>query len=354
MTESVSTQDPNVGEVADEFNAMFEDIQFTYENPEAKPEKRKTKMKNGKKKTTKKKETKVVDLPWAQSLSTIPSNEETEFTEFDKQVYKFQPVIAEDERGIHNTGYYNVLCKIIDGSDPKEEWKPLVNGLLSKQYVVANLEGYIEEAGLKFEGEPTIFSSTPFMISVRGRLKTEDINVFDNDTAKTLFSLFSGTDIKTLDSLDTRLETQCINSYNGTRSLTRDFVLSFEAKHGEQTISFRDYFSLFELNHEVEHTSKIGIDEEMINIQERINSSISKLKKVTDVDKFKDELVKKLPKEPGRLLNRFWGGLVEEFKNLYYLLVLTSVALDQDYSLVKHCSIRSLVSRYVKEILDKK
>lgn len=283
-------------------------------------------------------------VSWATPLGLAPTSGVT-ISEFGEQEYAYRRVFIDGE-----STTYHVCCCRLKGED---KWNVLSRGLLSDQYVVASLEEYFKTIKGKIEivGEPKIFSKDPWVLSMWLDTKVVDLNVFDSEEAKTIFAIFAGSGIEALDSLDTRLKIQCTNCYDGTRSLHRDFILSFVASVDGKELEFNDLFTLFDLSHRIEHVGSISDGDPLEDITDKIKAQVTKLKSYTEVNEIQEAVAKMLPKEPRALFNTMWGGIVGGFNNLYHMLILASIAFGQHYNARQHSILRSRISALIKKKL---
>lgn len=295
----------------------------------------------------------VVDLPWAKTLSLVKGKQHI-ISEFGKQKYVYQRVELEleNEEPI-DTERFNVFCQIEDG-----EWTVLKSGVLSKRYSVVDVEEYVKEVEktMKHDGQVTLHYKEPFYLGCRLNVQfDDDLVVFENDVAKKLFSLFSGIELDVLNDVKTGLAIQYTNAYDGSRSFGRDWIVTISTNVNGESLSFSDYFTLFDVGESTIHAGKVSNIDEIKNMKELIAGNIDKLKNVKEVDKYVPEISKKMCKESRLLFESLWSGINEGgFNNLYYMLILASMSLDRNYTITNHNRLKTYVKNLVGSLLETK
>ena len=183
--------------------------------------------------------------------------------------------------------------------------------------------------------------------------KTE-VKIFDDDSAKLVFSLISGIEVESIDKILSNLTIVASNSYNGTKSLRVDYNIHTSAKIGEEVHTLRDFFTLTRFGHAVEHTGNLSvISTNLINVKNNIEMNSELLKTYTDIDGWVKEISKSFGKKIKTKFDGVWSNMVDDYRNLFYLLVTTSIILEQNYKFSDHLRVRSVVDRIFRTIFSK-
>lgn len=286
---------------------------------------------------------------WTSPLSIVGKS--FSLKEFDTE-YKFVRIIdpASDE-----TGYFNVFCKNPRHTNDKNNpiWKALP-GVLSDRYVVASLEKFVKAIGSQISllEEPRV-NTDLFHAEWIAKSKTE-VNMFDDDTAKLVFSMISGIEVESIDKILSNLTIAASNSYDGTKSLRIDYNIHTSAKIGEEVHTLRDFFTLTKFGHAVEHTGNLSeISTNLTDVKNNIETNSNFLKTYTNIDGWVKEISKSFGKKVKTKFDDVWSNMVDDYRNLFYLLITTSIVLEQNYKFSDHFRVRSVVDRIFRTILSK-
>lgn len=294
---------------------------------------------------------KTENVEWVVPLSSI--DDEFQLREFD-QVYLYKQL--KDPGGL-NTGLYTCFCKDPNNinSDGSYDWVPM-NGLLSKYYNVACVEKFIVNLrnNIELVGEPVI-KYHPYLIRYTANTR-KPIDIFgpeSNEIKKTVFELVTGLPVETFSNLNSKVKVCVSNTYNGTRSIRIDYVSGITVDINNTTREFTDFFTLCNYAHSFEHLSgSIGlVNSDLNNIQGYLNSSMSILRGYTSgMDKIISEVAKRLRKAGRDKFLNFVDGLCHEHKNMWMIMLVTSVCLSSDYHILAHSELSSYFDREIKRI----
>ena len=258
---------------------------------------------------------------WCVKLGNTSSN--ITVTEFDKQQYKFSQVM--DPNG-EKSNYFTVHCK----EAGSEKWKT-VNGVLSNNYVVTNVEEFINalKRNVSFEGDAVI-KCQPFYLSWNGKT-TKSIEYFDDDISKTIFSIVSGASVTELENISSYIQIQISNSYNGTRSVMLNYDIVNVGMFEGSSISYVDHFSLSKYRNKIAHTGGLlEVKETLEDVQEYVDAAKTRMLNYTeDIDTVVEKVANSMPSEKlKKSLYSLWDNIQGDFKNLFYLSVITSIVLN--------------------------
>jgi len=280
------------------------------------------------------KNTKDLNLPYAKNLALV--EDETRFKEFGLREYIYKQIVIDGEKT------KKFVCAV------KQDDKLVVHtGLLSDSYAYIHLEKYFDDLKTKMnlKGEPKIYKKDPFILSLRSDLDINEFNVFQDDTDKTVFSLFTQVPKEELEFVSNNIHLQITNSYNGTRSLFRDLILSFSVNIQGKIQKFYDLFTLYNYSDSIEHLGKIN-NENLLrkDFHEEIKTNISNLKTNTkNIEKLIEDITTKLSKNSKEIFGRITSGLIGDMKNAYNVLIALSLSLGEEYKLSEFIMIRSLI-----------
>ena len=259
---------------------------------------------------------------WCTKLSSV-DKDGILINEFDKQQYKFYQIINPDGE---KTNYFSVHCK----ETGSEKWKT-VNGLLSGNYVVTNVEEFINTLSKNIEFEDAaVIKCQPFYLSWNGKT-TKSIEYFDDDISKMIFSIVSGTPVTDLENVSSYIQIQINNSYNGTRSVMLNYDIVNTGLFEGVEIKYVDHFSLSKYKNKIAHKGGLlEIKETLEDVQQYVDASKTRMMSYTeDIDKVVEKVADSLPSEKLRKsLYSLWDNIQGDFKNLFYLSVITSIVLN--------------------------
>ena len=267
---------------------------------------------------------------WTISLKDV--NHGVIVTDFNES-YQYSRVLDPTS---NPTDKFLVFHKTTQNNETK--WETM-SGLLSNRYVVASLTDFIDilKTAIQFENDPVIYVE-PFKCSWH-TTTPHVVSLFGNDEAsKLIFSLVSGINYESMENLITKLAIHVSNSYDGTRSLRLDYTIFISgiAKNSETTkeFKFHDYFTLSNYSNNIIHTSQLeNLSTDLTTVVEKLNGNIEILKGITvDADKYADAIVKCFKKDNKLQFISYYENLTPADKNLYTILLLTSIVIDKNYS----------------------
>jgi hypothetical protein len=282
---------------------------------------------------------------WSFPLSKIDSS--LTLNESDKHSYIYRRVLNPFGE---TTKYFECFY---ENKDVPNKWDT-ANGLLSERYVAVSLDNMIKEITkvVKVTGNP-IRKFEPFMSNYF--LKTEDsIEAFNDEESKFIFQLITGekNDI-VLNNLRSTNNIFISNSYNGTRSVKLDYVIKTECKSGNDVSSFIDYYTLGAYSKKLPHL-RSGfeiISEEIKNVKDYYKTAKTKLISMTnEIDYIISIISNKMAKNSRELFNTYINNLSEEYKNLFYVLIITSIVIDREFSSKEHLNISTQIEKIFKGI----
>lgn len=275
---------------------------------------------------------------------TIPFSELTEneliIQEGDMQKYIYKKVL--DPEG-NETGLFEGFC--LDSG--VGSWKSM-NGLLSKKYIAANLNEFINSAFTDIEFTNQISKHEPFYMS-KVLYTNNALTVLDADSAKTLFELITGASDLSISNINSKLSIMISNSYNGTMSIRMDYVITNSVNVNGNSVSFDDYFLLnkhhFTFQHMMGGFDNIASD--FSNIQNYLDTEINRLKSHVLSDNDIQTISSKFYKKAGR--ESFLSScenLNDNTKNMFYVMMLASMVLNSHYDIQSHKNIRSYIDKF--------
>jgi len=280
---------------------------------------------------------------WTFPLSSI--KDEKEIKEFDLQTYIYRR--QTDPAGV-KTNYFECFCK--DSRNPNS-WVP-TNGLLSKRYIIANIENLTKELKkeVKVVGDPIIHHE-PFFLNYSMKTETE-LKMFDTDESKFIFQLLTGIDELEIKKIKSIAQIMISNAYNGTKSIRVDYNIKSSTTINDNTYNFVDFFTLGKYNKRLTHLSGgLGVvSSGMEHIDDYVKKSKTVLKSVTsNMDTIISNIKSKLRRENKQVFSTFIDNLPNEYKNLFYVLMLTSLTLSRDFSPKEHFAISTYVEKLSRD-----
>lgn len=287
------------------------------------------------------------DNSWFFALSNVPKF--LKIVEYD-QTYIFSRIV--DPQGNYSNKF-NVFFK--EGNIDDANWITL-NGVLTDRYVAASLEKFIEvvTSGVNLIGEPVI-KREPWKSIWFGKTDT-NIQYFDDETSGIVFSLITGVDLAVINNLSSNLSIVVSNSYDGKRSLRLDYNINTSGSitvDGQlQEVNIVDYFSLGKFSHNVNHTTGLAeVSTDLTSIQNNVTATINTLKNYrTNLNDIIESISSSFKKEARHQFNSLCENLVDDYRSLYYVLILASVALSNNYSVSEHMVIRSKIDNLYRRV----
>ena len=288
--------------------------------------------------------TSVAPTDWVVSLTGINN---VTINEFDKQEFKFRRVKDPAE---NYTDKFEVFMKYA-GTDT---WN-ILNGMLTERYTVASLESFTTQltSGVGLIGNPEIRVGD-FKTAWMGELPT-NINIWEDESAKMVFSLLTGTPIESLDNISTKLGLMAINSYDGRSKLRIDYNLRTIANVSGTTREFRDYFSLIKFSKKVIHGQNLSaISEDITGIMTSVDANIAALKavEISGEHPLPKLVADSLSKEGKNMFTGIWEGMVPDIKNLYYLTIVASMVIDSHWNIGGYMTTRIVIERAISSALS--
>jgi hypothetical protein len=278
-----------------------------------------------------------VDVSWTSSLSDVTDS----FTlkDFDAEFVYRRIIDPSNEK----SNYFNVFCKVKDKKTNKFKWVTH-NGSLSKQYVVASMERYARNIvpKLKIIEEPKFYHDK--FKSIWSVKTDSEIDLFDDEESKIVFGIISGIAIDKIDEIKSNISVLLSNSYDGSKALRMDYNISTTALIDNNLYSLRDFFSLSRFGYYITHKSKLlNINAEISDIKDQMKGDIEKLKLIDkNIDKIAEGVAKIFYKKSKMKFESYWENLVDSYKNLYYLLLIASIVLNEDYSILEYYKLKSV------------
>ncbi|MCK5020445.1 MAG: hypothetical protein KAS32_25640 [Candidatus Peribacteraceae bacterium] len=280
---------------------------------------------------------------WVFALRDIPAGQFLQLKDFG-HIYRYQRVVdpADD-----TTDRFLVFHQT---EDNEADWTTL-NGLLTTRYVAASIEKFVANLAesTTFVGDPVIKSSQ-FACVWRGKLDGQ-VQYFTDETAKLVFSLLSGVDVDSIDNLSSELSVSVSNSYDGTRGLRLDYVMNVggNIQTGNETREMRitDLFSLGRFSHKVIHAGTLSaIEADLTQIHANMSNSLTVLQEFSnDFDANIEKIAKVLKKDNEQTFRSLCENLTGAYRNLYYMLIVASYVLTNNYSIKEHMKVRTAVDK---------
>jgi len=277
---------------------------------------------------------------WLMNLADVQLGQDLRLSEYN-QVYIFRRVAMPVDNGDEDpepSNRFLVYCK-----DGDSDWE-LLNGMLSNRYVVASLELFINSlSGVTFEQDP-IITKIPYKVNYFAETNNI-ISYFDDEASKMIFSFISGIDIEVLNNISSKLSLNISNAYDGTQCIRIDFVIHLSVEINNQHYEFKDLFTLGNRSVIARHTSSIvELTSDIQNIQQYAASNVEILKNHdSDIENITNAL-SMCYKKDGK---EYFMGLIENldthYKNLFYILICASIALDKYYDIKQHGKLRTKV-----------
>jgi len=270
------------------------------------------------------------------------------------QEYQYKEILTPNNE---KTGLYTVCC-LLEGST---KWVPL-NGVLTRKYVIASSEKFINllQDKIKLTEEPKVYIE-PFRSTWLGSTNY-DIKTFDDDDASMIFSIITGIDGIKLSSVKSKLNIAVVNSYNGSRSLRLDYVVNTigsinnSDSSSNTTHKMKDFFTLCNFSSKFIHAGSLQeIDTDVTSIQANVDHTIQKLKSYnTNIEDIIEKISKNFKKETRDHFQGQCSNLQPAYKNLYFILLITSVLLERNYTVLQHINIQSTVDKLNRIIFKTK
>lgn len=297
-------------------------------------------------------ETTVVDT----AVATPQTNEDyvshlnginnLEITEFGQQTFKFRKVKDPNDE---YTDKFEVFTKQV-GS---EHWD-ILNGLLTERYSVARLEPFVSSLSnsINVIGTPTA-RIEGFKSMWVGGLQSP-INLWDDESAKLVFALITGTPIEDIDNITTKLNVMVVNSYDGKGKLRIDYALKTTAQANGSAQEFHDYFSLVKFSSKVIHGQNLeNVSADINTIMTNIVATAAQLKTVSIEDNtLVEKIAQRMPSDGKNALMGIWETMVPDIKNMYYLAIIASIVLDKYWSLTGYTNARSVLEKAIQSATD--
>jgi hypothetical protein len=284
-------------------------------------------------------DTQAITNDWITSLSTMDYFELNEFS----QQYRWYRVPTPDhtEENRNLTNKFKVFCKWPDKSN---DWV-IMNGLLTERYSVASLKGFTDAlcSTLGIENENYI-THLGYFRSLWLKDLDSPVEVFEDDTAKMIFALISGTPIEHLDEVSTRLSLMVVNSYNGKTKLGIDYELKTTANVNSASTTFRDYFTLSRYSTEVIHGNQlINISSDIGNIIENLNNTVDHLKAIELTSREIESIGSCFNKESKSTFLDICTNMTPDFRNLFHVSIVASIVLDHRFNIDSYLRMRTVI-----------
>jgi len=286
-------------------------------------------------------ETPQIEVPinsWIRSLRDI-GNQSLKLEDYG-YTYIFKRVIDPCN---NLTNKFEVFCN----PENTELWF-ILNGLLTDKYVVVSLSDLVSYVCSQFNISESRISKEPWRAIWIGRTNI-NVNYFDDETSKMIFSLISGLDDAIISNLYSNISLSISNSYNGSRTLRIDYNINSScnlvSNSDLRNVKLTDFFSLNRFSHKVIHNSNITqINTDLKNINDNIDITMETLKNYRDnIDDIIKTISRGFKKENKNQFISVCQNLVPEYRNLYIILICVSAILSNNYSIGEHINIRFLV-----------
>lgn len=284
----------------------------------------------------------VQQTPWTKKLLNLVGEDEGSINQFDIE-FKYKRLY--DPSNIKSP-YYACFRKLKSANDTWET----NNGLLSKSYLVADLEKLVENIKESIDIEKErVLDDKKFIIKWAGSTSF-NVQMFDkNPIEKKLFSIFSG--VKDIKDITNNISINVINSYGGKRILSAEYVINYMLD-GKV---YYDYFTLFKFRKGMPHKGALNsISSDLMGIQniyEKCYKCLNNYRDLEKMDKFIKTISAKLKKKSRQRLLDIWNKLPDGTKNMYCLLFILSLVLSENFDVSRYSSISPIVSNFIESIV---
>jgi hypothetical protein len=277
-------------------------------------------------------------------------NDNIQICEHGDQEYVYVNVLDPESK---KTNYFKGFYRDLGNND--NDWK-IMNGLLSSRYIGASVSGFINNKCKNIETTIIKTKKEPFYLS-KFLYTTQDLNLFDDESSQIVFQIVTGLKDELFLNFKSKSTLMISNSYNGTMSLRIDFITSNIIQNQCSMVKFDDYFILNKQSYTLQHIMTSGIDRldtDFCNVQVNLDASIKYLKEYnTDIDKHIENIGSKFNKKSDKSsFLSLCENLIDDYKNMFYILIIASIVLNNNYDIQSHKSIRTYVDKF--EILNKK
>ncbi len=268
--------------------------------------------------------------------------------------YHYKPI---KDPNNEDTGYFSCHCNpenaLIHFPDPKNAdnilSKPKFktnNICLSKKYVIADVEKYVECLKDEVAVSDEYSISSPFYLFWRGKTKIKMPSVFEDSIMQRIFEMFTGVDTKEFDKFKNHVEISVCNRYDGKSSIRLNYVINLKAvdEKGE-SYNFKDYFTLNLHGFKIPHTygkfdkivSNLNSLKEYINTDYQIMSNYVP----TDIEIYK--ISTKLKKGDAKRYRQEWDSIPIDQKNLLISLLMASCYLNKNFNVNSYVELQPIV-----------
>lgn len=269
-----------------------------------------------------------------------------EITEFNQQTYKFCKV--KDPNGEY-TDKFEVFTRPVGSAT----WD-ILNGLLTERYSVARLEPFVESLSnsINLIGTPSA-RIDGFKSMWVGGLQSP-INLWDDESAKLVFALITGTPIEAIDNITTKLNVMVVNSYDGKGKLRIDYALKTTAQANGSSQEFHDYFSLVKFSSKVIHGQNLeNVSADINTIMTNIQATVDVLKTISiEENDLVEKIAQRMPSDGKNALMSIWETMVPDIKNMYYLAIVSSIVLDKYWSLTGYTNARTVLEKAIQSATE--
>lgn len=282
------------------------------------------------------------DKNWIIKLSSI--SDSSGMIEFGDE-YIFKAVNNPDET---KSDKFIVFCK----PENSDRWE--CEAFLTKRYNIASIEKFIENLSLNLDDSKAEIKKIPYHISYSNFATEENLNLnlFDGEIGKLLFTILIGEDINNFEKIKSNLLINVINSYNGKKRLRIDYNLKSSYKINDKDVDFVDYFTLSKHSKSIVHKSGLfDLKEEIISIIPIIQTEIDIIKTYdNDLRKHIENIADCFIRDSKKLFYTYCGGLTGAYLTLFYVLIVASIVLSKDYNLMTHFKVKNVVDKIFKNI----
>ena len=275
----------------------------------------------------------------------LVAGEDTVINEIEDQIYVYQAI--KDPMG-EKTNYFTCHYK-------KDDENYITSGTcISKKYKPISMQQIIDSVKSELNVVDESVNTSPFLISWVGKCVNK-LNLYDNYGDTIIYKLMLGEDYnESLTTIDNNLSLSIINTYNATSSIFFDFVISIDFNDGTKNNKFNDYFTLHKINLKNFHKGTLQNikDIDISGMSQTLNNN----KKILcdympkNIDEIADKIASKLR---GKIKKDFiinWTEFPKPNKNMFNLLLISSMVLTNNYTTKLHFDLRKIVESHTSKL----
>lgn len=255
------------------------------------------------------------------------------------------------------TGYFSCHCnpknELIHYPDPtnsnnilnKPKFKTN-NICLSKRYVIADVEEYIECLKREINISNENSYSSPFYLFWTGKTKVNLPSLFEDSMMQKIFEMFSCINTKEFDKFKNNIEVSVCNRYDGKSSIRLNYTLNLKAvdEKGE-SYNFKEYFILNRHGFKIPHTyGKFDkILSNLNSLKEYINTDYEIMSSYIPTDEEIYKISSKLKKGEAKKYRQQWESIPAGQKNLLISLLMASCSLNKNFIVSSYVELQSII-----------